>query len=158
MSTRDVVMVSDLFGPETDLIYDKLDKELENSDVKFQPWENWKDGGETIHYMADHKKYSCPTFNMVLNKIRVYFDMRITDTRLNWYGDSSHWKPFHHDKSRKRFYTQDIESINYSIFVNHILLLQYLIIHCKKLGTFPNTETESNFYIEKRPLNFFYCF
>ena len=26
-----------------------------------------------------------------------YFDMDVKATRLNWYRDSSEWKPFHHD-------------------------------------------------------------
>ena len=39
----------------------------------------------------------CPTFHMVLSKIRDYFRMDIAATRLNWYRDSTEWKPFHHD-------------------------------------------------------------
>ena len=26
-----------------------------------------------------------------------YFDMDVKATRLNWYRDSTEWKPFHHD-------------------------------------------------------------
>ena len=42
-------------------------------------------------------KQHCPTFHTVLDKIRDFFRMDIRATRLNWYRDSTEWKPFHHD-------------------------------------------------------------
>jgi len=33
----------------------------------------------------------------ILKKIEDYFDMEIQATRFNWYENSDHWKPFHHD-------------------------------------------------------------
>ena len=36
-------------------------------------------------------------FSWVVEKMAAYFDMDVKATRLNWYRDSSEWKPFHHD-------------------------------------------------------------
>ena len=52
------------------------------------------------HLIVDDKldwKEKCPTFNMVIEKIKDYFDMDIKATRFNLYKNSDHWKPFHHD-------------------------------------------------------------
>merc|ERR1719234_1561552 len=98
-STRDVIIVSDLFGSYSDLtIYKNLLYEVQNSGVpQEQLWQSWH--GDS-HLIADDKrnwKEQCPTFAMILNRIRDYFDMDIKATRLNWYRDTSEWKPFHHD-------------------------------------------------------------
>jgi len=100
VSNRDVLIVSDLFCDETDFrIYDCLLDELENSGVpENKLWQLWH--GDS-HVIADDKRTkwreSCPTFNMIIEKIQNYFDMDIKATRLNWYRDTSEWKPFHHD-------------------------------------------------------------
>ena len=51
--------------------------------------------------IADDKqenwKEKCPTFKLVIDRIRDYFKMDIKATRLNWFKDQSEWKPFHHD-------------------------------------------------------------
>jgi len=98
-STRDVIIVSDLFGSYDDLtIYNNLLYEVQNSGVpQEQLWQSWH--GDS-HFIADDKrnwKEHCPTFTMILDRIRHYFDMDIKATRLNWYRDTSEWKPFHHD-------------------------------------------------------------
>ena len=98
-STRDVVIVSDLFGDENDMtIYNSLLQELEESGVPdHQLWQSWH--GDS-HVIADDKRkwkdYST-TFQMVMDRIKHYFNMDIKATRLNWYRDTSEWKPFHHD-------------------------------------------------------------
>jgi len=50
-------------------------------------------------FADDHLEWkeACPTFNMVIDKISRYFNMQPKSTRLNWYENSDHWKPFHHD-------------------------------------------------------------
>jgi len=99
MTSRDVLVVHGLYGDEDDLtVYNKLLDETNNSEVDFNNlWQLWH--GDT-HVIADDKKgwkKTCPTFKMVLDRIERYFDMKIQATRLNWYRDSSEWKPFHHD-------------------------------------------------------------
>jgi hypothetical protein len=52
------------------------------------------------HYIADDHiewKSKCPTFTAIINKIKEYFQMDIKATRLNWYKDSTEFKPYHHD-------------------------------------------------------------
>merc|ERR550532_856094 len=76
-STRDVIIVSDLFGSYSDLtIYKNLLYEVQNSGVpQEQLWQSWH--GDS-HLIADDKrnwKEQCPTFTMILNRIRDYFDM-----------------------------------------------------------------------------------
>ncbi len=42
---------------------------------------------------------SCPTFNLVLERIRTFFNMDIKAHRFNIYNSTKEWKPFHHDSS-----------------------------------------------------------
>ena len=99
IGNRDVILVNDLFCKEYDLdIYTQLVKEVKecgiDMDKLFKLWH-----GDT-HYIADDKlnwKEKCPTFTMVIDKIREYFNMDIKATRFNWYKDLSEWKPYHHD-------------------------------------------------------------
>lgn len=98
-TTRDVIIVSDLFGDQNDMTYyNKLLNEIKESGIPDQQvWKLWH--GDS-HLIADDKrnwKESCPTFSEILDKIQAYFDMDIKATRLNWYRNTSEWKPFHHD-------------------------------------------------------------
>jgi len=102
--SRDVIVVRDLFippgvDPSTDLsIYNKLLEEIQQSGVNERLlWQSWH--GDS-HLIADDKrnwKKACPTFSWVVEKLADYFNMHVEATRLNWYRDSSEWKPFHHD-------------------------------------------------------------
>jgi len=98
--TRDVVMASDIFCQSDDLtIYNKLLDEIEHSGVDIQRlWQLWH--GDSHVIADDHLgqwKEKCPTFSWVVERMASYFDMDVKATRLNWYRDSSEWKPFHHD-------------------------------------------------------------
>eukprot|EP00095_Tigriopus_kingsejongensis_P010406 maker-scaffold203_size261420-snap-gene-0.13 protein:Tk10406 transcript:maker-scaffold203_size261420-snap-gene-0.13-mRNA-1 annotation:"PREDICTED: uncharacterized protein LOC100207802" len=98
-TSRDVLVVNGLFCGENDLtIYNDLLHEMDNSGIHpDQLWQSWH--GDS-HLIADDKrrwKDDCPTFHMILDKIRDYFEMDIKATRLNLYRDSTEWKPFHHD-------------------------------------------------------------
>jgi len=98
-TTRDVIIVSDLFGDPRDMtLYNKLLQEIQTSGVpEHQLWKLWH--GDS-HVIADDKrnwKESCPTFTYVVDRIKNYFDMDIKATRFNWYRNTSEWKPFHHD-------------------------------------------------------------
>ena len=99
IQTRDVIFVPDIFCAASDLgIYNKLHSELQDSGLTpHQIWSSWH--GDSHLIANDRSEWSkhCPTFHMVLSKIRDYFNMDIAATRLNWYRDSSEWKPFHHD-------------------------------------------------------------
>lgn len=99
IKSNDLIVINDLFSEYDDKnIYQSLLREVNNSGINNQNlWKLWH--GNT-HMIADDKKKwkeKCPTFNMIIDKIKTYFNMDIKATRFNWYRDSSEWKPFHHD-------------------------------------------------------------
>ena len=107
LTSRDVLLVPNLF---TDFapgeIYDQLVQEIENCSIpKHELLKLWH-GNETIegtHIIANDRtnwKDESPTFNMVIERIRSYFDMDVKATRFNWYQDTSQWKPFHFDAAK----------------------------------------------------------
>ena len=97
LSERDVIVIPNFFKDRE--IYNNLLREMENSgfDEK-QLWKLWH--GDS-HLIADDNlgnwKSKCPTFMMVINKMKEYFDMDIKATRFNWYKDNTDWKPYHRD-------------------------------------------------------------
>ena len=99
IQTRDVIFVPDLFCEATDLsLYQQLHSELANSGLtQHQIWSSWHCDSHLIANDRTEWSQHCPTFHRVLDKIRDYFHLDISATRLNWYRDSSEWKPFHHD-------------------------------------------------------------
>ena len=97
--SRDVILIMDMFGEKEDWsIYHNLLQEIKNSNIsETHIWKSWH--GDS-HLIADDKKNwkaQCPTFNKIIKKIATFFKMDIKATRLNWYRNSSEWKPFHHD-------------------------------------------------------------
>ena len=98
MQSRDVTLVNGLFCEENDLtIYNNLLDEINKCDKDKKLFKMWH--GDS-HYIVDDKldwKNHSPTFTKVLKQIEDYFDMKIQATRFNWYKNSDHWKPFHHD-------------------------------------------------------------
>lgn len=98
LTTRDIILVPHLFMDVPD-IYKKLLAEItENVKNEEKLWKSWHNDS---HMIADDKqenwKEKCPTFKLVIDRIREYFKMDIKATRLNWFKDQSEWKPFHHD-------------------------------------------------------------
>ena len=95
-SERDVVLVTNMFNDSS--IYEKLLQEISITGNEEEIWKLWH--GDT-HYIADDKrggwKEKCPTFSMVIEKLKKYFDMDVKATRFNWYRDAKEWKPYHHD-------------------------------------------------------------
>jgi hypothetical protein len=101
--SRDIILVHELFNTldySNGNLYGKLLEEvnlfgdqLKNQDI----WKMWH--GDT-HYIADdhkHFKDKCPTFLMVVDKLKEYFKCDVKATRFNWYSDDSQFKPLHFD-------------------------------------------------------------
>eukprot|EP00092_Neocalanus_flemingeri_P077963 GFUD01096892.1.p1 GENE.GFUD01096892.1~~GFUD01096892.1.p1 ORF type:complete len:421 (-),score=79.06 GFUD01096892.1:209-1471(-) len=133
-TTRDVIIVNDLFGDQTDkTYYNKLLKEIKESGIpEHQMWKQWH--GDS-HLIADDKrkwKESCPTFAIILDKIKNYFDMDIKATRLNWYRDTSEWKPFHHDAAAMK--ANMARTQNFTVAVS---------FGCERDVAFENAETKT---------------
>ena len=116
---NNITMINELFCSYDDLIiYNLLLKEIKESNIEEETiWKLWH--GDT-HLIADDKKdwkKSCPTFNMIINKIQQYFNMNINATRLNWYKDSSQWKPFHHDAAAVKQHIAKVQ--NWTVGVSY---------------------------------------
>ena len=104
LTSRDVLLVPNLFcDHKNGELYSKLVEEIESCGIpEEQLLKLWhgNDKIEGTHLIANDRanwKELCPTFNFVIEKIKKYFDIDIQATRLNWYKDTSQWKPFHHD-------------------------------------------------------------
>ena len=118
MKENDVVILPEFFKEDSnqdsnqdsnhdsnhDSIYNKLMTEMNNCGVA--PDELWKLWHGDTHFIADDRlakklgfdwKSKCPTFNMVIEKMKSFFDMDVKATRFNLYKDNSEWKPYHHD-------------------------------------------------------------
>lgn len=98
VETRDIILIPNFICEENDYsLYEKIIQEIETIGIE-NIWKLWHND---THFIADDNavwKNKCPTFNMIINKLQSYFDIDIKQTRLNWYKDSSDWKPNHHDK------------------------------------------------------------
>lgn len=104
LTSRDVLLVPDLFSDyKNGELYNKLVNEIETCGIpEEQLLKLWhgNDKIEGTHLIANDRanwKDLCPTFNYIIETIKTYFEMNIQATRLNWYKDTSQWKPFHHD-------------------------------------------------------------
>lgn len=99
VTSREVLLVPNLFSDfESGEIYKRLVNEIENcgipKDTLLKMWH-----GDS-HFIADDHlgwKSKCPTFGLVIDRIKTFFKMDIKATRFNWYTDTNQWKPFHHD-------------------------------------------------------------
>mmetsp|Transcript_28821 Transcript_28821/g.59150 ORF Transcript_28821/g.59150 Transcript_28821/m.59150 type:complete len:643 (-) Transcript_28821:534-2462(-) len=97
----DVVMVPELFGPESNWdLYYKLVEEMRSLQKENKPGSEWISWHEGAHLISKNPQGS-PTFEMVIDRLCEYFkiEKKSIGTRFNWYRDSSDWKPFHHDSA-----------------------------------------------------------
>ena len=73
VQSRDIILVSGLFGEENDLtIYNKLLEEVNNCNKDDNLWKLWH--GDS-HFIADDHldwKKDCPTFNMIIKKMQKF--------------------------------------------------------------------------------------
>jgi hypothetical protein len=58
------------------------------NEVKIIPWSK--------HQLIENPTVS-ETFNAIIDAVSSYFDLDVYQTRLNYYPDTTSWKPFHHD-------------------------------------------------------------
>jgi hypothetical protein len=101
LTPRDVLLVPNLFSDfDKNEIYNLLMEEINNCGIPLEElMKLWH--GDT-HYIADDHlrwKKNVPTFNMVIERIRSFFNMDVKATRFNLYKDTSQFKPFHFDAS-----------------------------------------------------------
>ena len=92
ITERDIIIIDGLFNGYKD-IYQNLLKEIQSENI-FKKWH-----GDN-HLIADDKinwKLNSPTFQNTIKILESFFKVTIEATRLNYYKDSSDWKPYHHD-------------------------------------------------------------
>jgi hypothetical protein len=106
LTSRDILLSPKLFDDFKEYeIYNKLVNEIENCCIGEKELLKMWHGNDKIkgtHLIADdHLKWKqfCPTFEMVIERLKESFKMDVKATRLNWYREHDHWKPFHFDKS-----------------------------------------------------------
>lgn len=104
LTTRDVLLVPNLFSDFKDgELYAKLVAEIESCGIPTERLLKLWHGNNKIdgtHLIADDKtrwKNNSPTFDLVIDRVKTFFNMSVKATRFNWYKDTSQWKPFHFD-------------------------------------------------------------
>ena len=95
----DVVIVPELFGAEDDeSLYYKLVEEMRDINSKGDKNAELISVNLDAHLISKDPSES-KTFNMVIDRMCEYFHIEKHGIRLNWYRDSSDWKPFHQDSA-----------------------------------------------------------
>ena len=145
-SPGDVTAVNKLFCCVDDsTIYESLLNEIKQSKVEESNlWKLWH--GDTHLIADDHLdwKTECPTFNMVVEKIKKYFNMSVNATRLNWYKDSSQWKPFHHDAAAVKPHIAKIQ--NWTVAVSFGSERDVAFEHAKTRTTISLPQSNGSLY------------
>lgn len=137
ISTRDVILVPDLFVDRPNL-YDELLDEMYNTGIDDEKlWKLWH--GDT-HYIADDKLGwvdKCPSFRYVVDKLRDYFGMDVKATRFNWYRDMSEWKPFHFDAAGVKPEKAKTQNFTVGVSIGATRDIAFEEVCSKKVVSFP---------------------
>lgn len=118
VSTKDVVLVPNVFSNfEKGALAKKLLDEINAASIpKDQLFKLWH---SDCHYIADDKlnwKEQIPTFNMIINRMQNFFNVRVEATRLNYFKGGEQFKHWHHD--RASFHKKTAEKQNFTICLN----------------------------------------
>lgn len=159
MTSRDVCVVNDLFCMQNDLsIYNLLLEEIQSCGIDheklFKLWHGNTRGDPGTHLIADdgtNWKKSCPTFNMVLEKIVDFFKMDVKATRFNWYRDSNDWKPYHHDAAAVK--PDKAKTQNLTVAVSFGAERQAAFEHAKTKTTISMWQPNGTIYTFGRDVN-----
>ena len=87
----------------------------------------------------------------MLSKIRDYFNMDIAATRLNWYRDSSEWKPFHHDAAAIK--EDKAQQSNLTVAVSFGLEREAAFEHAKTKTVVSMAAPNGSAYVFARDIN-----
>lgn len=104
LTSRDVLLAPNVFNDfAPGELYKRLVTELDNCGIPHEKLLKMWHGNDKIegtHLIADDKctwKNTCPTFQLIIDRLKIFFNMDIQATRFNLYKDTSQWKPFHFD-------------------------------------------------------------
>jgi len=133
-------------------IYEQLISEISESGIsETDLWKSWH--GDT-HFIADDNlqwKEKVPTFSKILEKIESYFHFKIKSTRLNWYKNSSDWKPYHHDAAAIK--ENIAKTQNFTIGVSFGYTRSIAFEHAKTRTTISIPMTDGSAYAFSRDIN-----
>ena len=111
---NDIILVPNFF--ENNNLYEKLLNEIKDSGIEEDKlWKLWH--GDN-HLIADDNinwKDKVPTYKLILEKIEKYLNIEIKNTRLNYYKNSSDWKPFHHDAAAVKEHIAELQNFTVGI-------------------------------------------
>ncbi|KAJ0397692.1 hypothetical protein P43SY_002398 [Pythium insidiosum] len=104
LTSRDVLLAPNIFNDfQKGQLYTRLMHEIDHCGVPEERLLKMWHGNDKIdgtHLIADDKtrwKTNCPTFQLVVDRLKAFFRLNVQATRFNWYRDTSQWKPFHFD-------------------------------------------------------------
>lgn len=122
LTTRDVLLAPHVFDDfKPGELYEQLTRELNSCGVppeKLLKMWHGNDKIEGTHLIADDKtrwKDTCPTFQLVIERLHNFFGMDIQATRFNWYKDTSQWKPFHFDAAAVKPEKADVQNFTVAV-------------------------------------------
>ncbi|KAF4146519.1 Zinc finger C-x8-C-x5-C-x3-H type (and similar) [Phytophthora infestans] len=122
LTSRDVVLVPNLFSDfKKGELYAKLMHELDNCGIPREQLLKMWHGNDKIdgtHLIVDDRstwKAKCPTFDLVTERLNIFFSLNIKATRFNWYKDTSQWKPFHFDAAAVKPHIAAIQNFTVGI-------------------------------------------
>ena len=107
ITNRDVVLVPNLFTDHPNgTLYTQLMDEINKCPISREEmemkWHGNHQGIEGTHTILNDRKgwhKHVPTFTMIVDRIKSFFQMRVEATRLNIYSSGEEYKPAHHDSA-----------------------------------------------------------
>ena len=150
---NDVILAQNLFSQSDRLeIYNKLLNELDASGLDGDKlWKLWHGDNHLIADDNIHWKEKVPTFGIILDRIRDYFGIDIKSTRLNWYKDSSDWKPYHHDAAAIKEHIAKIQ--NFTIGISFGMTREISFEHAKSKCVVSIPQNDGDVYCFSRDVN-----
>uniref|UniRef100_A0AAV1V3K0 C3H1-type domain-containing protein n=1 Tax=Peronospora matthiolae TaxID=2874970 RepID=A0AAV1V3K0_9STRA len=122
LTSRDVVLVPNLFSDyRKGELYTKLLHELDHCGIPREQLLKMWHGNDKIdgtHLIVDDRsswKAKCPTFDLVTDRLKKFFNLDIKATRFNWYKDTSQWKPFHFDAAAVKPHLAGVQNFTVGI-------------------------------------------
>jgi hypothetical protein len=158
VTSRDVLIAPNLFldfAPGE--IYTLLLKELESCNISEDELLKLWHGNDRIpgtHLIVDDRtlwKDSCPTFNVIVDRISSFFGMDVQATRMNWYKDTSQWKPFHHDAAAVK--KDKAETQNFTVAVSFGATREAAFEHAKTKTTISLPQPDGSVYAFSKDTN-----
>lgn len=122
LTKNDLIIVNNIFNDYHEKeIYNKLMNEIQSCGIDMNTLLKLWHGNDKIegtHYIADDKlfwKEKCPTFNMVLTRIKNYFNINIKSSRFNLFTDTHQWKALHFDASAVKPHIAKIQNFTLAV-------------------------------------------